>query len=54
MRKQRAAGNKQVAAGHQNSQGLAGKGCEESSKLPQVRFRQNSETGYWIALAAIE
>jgi hypothetical protein len=31
MRKQWAAGNKQVAAGHQNSQGLAGKGCEECS-----------------------
>ena len=54
MRKQRAAGNKQVASGHQNAQGLAGKGCEESSELLQVRFGQNSETGYGIALATIE
>jgi hypothetical protein len=29
--KQRAAGNKQVAAGHQDAQGLAGKGYKECS-----------------------
>jgi hypothetical protein len=54
MRKQRAAGNEQVATRRQNPQRLAGKGCEECTHLPKVRFGQNRETGHWIALATVK